>query len=501
MSVRSRRGRALSVALLLLVGSGCDETAAPHDGGMDGGPSGGDAALLDGGRIEIPDSVSLERYCELAPTFWCAWLDRCRRGCDEYFTGVHADARGWCDAMTERVAEGSAGYDPDRASECLRLAQSELDAACEAGEESRGPLHDCVPFEGRRAPGERCVLPFPLDDTCDPALGTCSALAFTERCPGTCLAHLDEGASCDPTGAGAARCAPGSYCLTDTCVAQPREGEPCGDVPCGDGTRCLLEGDALTCRALRGPGDPCADPRECEDGLGCSPELMECVETVARGAACRSSEECAGEDHCGLDGTCAARRGEGEACADAECVAGLACAFSVTAAEERCQPVAAEEEPCDPGVCADGLWCRHGDGVNECAVVGGVGSDCSGEADWTASARCERGAFCNESGTCEAQRGADEPCDAAGLGTPECDLDAGILCDPFTDSCLGPGETEGARCLGVCTGDLFCNVDTCEPRLAVGDACPAPESCAVGSLCVDLDGTGPRCWQQTSCAD
>lgn len=495
--MRASTLRSALAALLLSVAPGCDEPPAPTDGGhADAGAP--DASAEDGG-IEIPDRVPLEQYCELAPRFWCDWLDRCRRGCDAYFDGVGADRDGWCDAMAARVADGSVAYDPDRASACLRLAQAELDAACEEGEESRDALHGCVPFEGRRAPAERCVLPFPIESTCDPALGTCSALRFTDRCPGTCVAYLGEGDACDLTRPDAPECAPGLFCLGSACVAQPAEGEPCDEVPCADGLRCAFDGSASVCRAIRALGEPCTEPWDCEEGTGCSPAQMECVQTLARGDACRSSEECAAEDYCGLDGTCAERVAEGAPCLDAECAAGLMCAFDAVAAEERCQLRASDGEPCDPGVCGDGLFCQHDAGGHRCAAVGAIGADCGGEPAWTFRPRCEHGAFCNDAGTCEAQRGADEPCDSARVGTPECDVESGVICDPFTDSCLGPGDTVGARCLGACTAALYCDVDVCAARIAVGAPCPPGDTCVAGSICVDLDGTGARCWEQSSC--
>lgn len=491
-----RRSFLIRLLAIVLLGGvfGCDGSSSPADAGPD-------AAAPPDGAIVIPDRVPLALYCELAPTFWCAWLDRCRRGCEPFFEGTGASADGWCSALAAQVDAGRLAYDEARASECLRLAQSELAAICEAGEESRGALHDCLPFEGLGAPGDACVLPFPLEDTCDPSRGTCSALPFADRCPGTCLAHLAEGDACDPTSAGAAACAPELMCIEASCERPPGEGEDCTEEPCADGLRCVVEDAGVaTCRSVGGLGDPCEAPEACADGLGCSPDTDQCVETLPRGAACRSDEECADVDHCTAESTCAPRLGAGAVCEDGGCQAGLTCAFDADVGELRCQASAALGDPCDPGICGEGLWCRHAEGERRCAPVGSLEDECAGEPAWSPERRCVSGTFCNDTGKCEAQRGPDEPCDPSLLNVSECDVGAGVLCDPFTDSCLAPGAVEGARCLGVCAESLYCDVDICVPRVALGEPCPPGDTCVSGAACVDLDGEGLRCWAQSSCS-
>jgi hypothetical protein len=487
------------VLAALVAGCGDSSGNAP-----DGGSS--DATTQDASRdasmeIPIPDDAPVELYCELAPSFWCGWLDRCRQGCDAHFDGSGADADGWCTTLMDRVAEGAIAYDPRRASECLRFAQSELSAWCEEGEESRGALHDCIPFTGRKAPGESCSLPYLLESTCDAALGTCSAQPYVGRCPGMCIAYLDVGDACPVEPGRAERCGPALHCHDGVCAERAGDGAPCDTVPCGEGLRCVLAADELRCRPSRALGESCAGLDDCDDGLGCD-VTGTCVDALSRGAPCRAADECEGSDFCGPDQQCTARVGSGGACVGGDCQPDHVCAFDADAMADTCQPRANAGDACDPGICAPGLWCEHASGGNRCAVVSEVGGSCAGPDSWALSSRCSSDAFCSDAGVCEAQRGADEPCVAGAEPPSQCRVDDGIACDPFTDTCLGPGAIEGARCIGYCAGALYCNVDICEPRVATGAACLAPDSCVAGADCVDLDGEdgeGPRCWARTRC--
>lgn len=233
--------------------------------------------------------------------------------------------------------------------------------------------------------------------TCDPTTLFCNA--------GVCTARVAHGGACMSDG----ECVTGAFCsAANICEQIPNAGAPCTKVcntglvcaggicvpqpaPAADGAICdgtTCAGACSVCRPEhdgdpqsqfkclpRGPdGSPCASDDSCLSGLYCRSITGHCEKLLAGGAACSDpSVKCQGNFEC--DGqTCVPLPGLGSPCVQGNCAAGLICSGPPGA--ETCQvPQVPPQvgEPCPSGSCADG-------------------------------------AFCNPAGTCEAKRGAGDPC-------------------------------------------------------------------------------------------
>jgi hypothetical protein len=214
----------------------------------------------------------------------------------------------------------------------------------------------CAP-RGTLAAGAACT------DGAQCASGMCGASRIvaptSEQTCGTCLALVEQGASCGPSapcdayanlycdtasgtcqpvaGLGAS-CAKGEacdgelYCDGQTCQPLPEKGQPCTD-RCTAAYACI----GGVCGDRVAAGGACPHGDDCELGLSCDPETHVCNASVGEGAACGGPEAhfalCAAGLVCTSDDICEAPKPQG-----APCVAGqLECATDLVCANGRCE--------------------------------------------------------------------------------------------------------------------------------------------------------------------
>lgn len=320
---------------------------------------------------------------------------------------------------------------------------------------------------------------------------------------------------------------------------------------------------AATCGCDEVPGFDEAAPRDCEGraAAGCEAELLRFAPAVDQGVLVAAGEwpaECATalDDalaacvwpdetffvRCPLVTPAGAQGfpGEGKACSDELCAAGLRCSR-----DGLCAVPGTVGAGCEVvGDCASGLVCAAGkcaapdfaDRGSACANPAGCGGDVQCQASarrvcrapdtgagCSADAECGAGNFCDAS-VCKPAPGLDEACGngvacATGLacgfsgkGGPGpnpfeglcrplptsgegCALaeggpfvcDAGLACVQGT---CGPPPTDGQGCaVGAirCADGLGCKVASpeaiCAPRVVAGEPCQLDDTCGEGLFC------------------
>jgi hypothetical protein len=199
--------------------------------------------------------------------------------------------------------------------------------------------------------------------------------------------------------------------------------------------------------------------------------------TLAEGAACLDSAECAGDGYCersSCPGTCLARQPLGKLCGPAMlCQSGLACSPT----QGVCVTAAAVGEPCPPGVCGAGLACAGGVCVRK--QIAPPGAPCRQSADCGYSVDCHfQGGYCDftfycDSGACHQPPANGEACGR--ISATEYVVCADGYCGAAADQkgTCAPFVTEGGTCnpdalSPVCAGADFCNAvfDQCQKHPA-----------------------------------
>lgn len=332
-------------------------------------------------------------------------------------------------------------------------------------------------------------------------------------CSGIFVAAADLGEVCPV--AGLALCAGGAGVCTraedDTwpCTARPGAGAPCVSGVCAVGLTCheVVDGDPR-CDTPGAPGAPCLVDGACAAGTICTPGGT-CAAPGGDGVACADALDCAEGLTCVVD-RCAPAPALGDPCSSPPaCGAGRSCG---RAPETRtCELPGEPGAPCAAGTCAAGLGCAEATAT--CVTLPGAGSECLDGAG------CAPGTTCDfTTTTCVTPPGAGEPClDSAdrrcadGLGCRESDLRcqpasvatagqpcmlngpeyvcaAGLGCDftPQGSICAarsGPGTP--CNTSRTCSADSYCagETQTCAPRVADGEDCPAGDECRPGSTC------------------
>jgi hypothetical protein len=149
---------------------------------------------------------------------------------------------------------------------------------------------------------------------------------------GTCQPLPGAGEPCALGREGPFLCAAGLACRARVCGAIPGEGEACavGDVRCGDGLVCHVEGVDSVCRPPAAEGASCMLDESCADGLYCDFRGGRCARVLDPGSACTDGNECGADGACVPDPMgafrCVARPALGEACfLDGSCLDGFAC--------------------------------------------------------------------------------------------------------------------------------------------------------------------------------
>ena len=237
--------------------------------------------------------------------------------------------------------------------------------------------------------------------------------------------------------------------------------------------------------------------------------------SVARGGACETDAECAGEAICASQdscpGTCTEKANENGACsADADCAGGLRCGFTPEGGPNRvCRRPAQEGEPCegaDATPCAGFLYCDLDDSrvlAGTCRQLSTLPKAELGQScDQDLASLCGSGLVCSVDSvlgedlamTCKPAQGvAGGPCT---LAVPT-DCPDGEYC-PLTLEDYRNGTTQ-ANCLplpvagescatgpkdGVCGSGLRCDAGVCVPRKSLGEPCAVADLCYSGQ-CVD----------------
>lgn len=276
----------------------------------------------------------------------------------------------------EALADGWTRYDAGAAGACLEKIRS---GSCAEGPLSSqvtrlgfGVTDDCRFLTGVVADGKSCVS---MAD-CGPR-SYCTAVDNNAECRGECRPRIEKGEAvtfetrwwcapglvagssvCEepkPVGEGqycgdeASACEPGLYCTTGgVCLRIAAEGDVC-DV--WDPSRPLCAWNLAcvggTCRKRAGEGAECLAvsassswaTQVCGRDFFCDAERDErgtCRALLSEGAACRGSQECAGDLYCAAvdprtsaRGTCQRRYAQvGETCRDSrECAAPATCSF------------------------------------------------------------------------------------------------------------------------------------------------------------------------------
>ncbi len=450
------------------------------------------AACGDGNNPDQPDAAAsgwtAESLCTALSTSICRGLTDC--GCR--FDQRPYDAAGCVAARTEACrasVEGQAGA--DLAAGRVRFHDAGI-TACLAELDPLIATCDLAHATG------------PLPATCNEIFVAAAALG--EACPvdglvlcadgaGLCTRGVDEAWRCTARPAAGAPCASGVCAAGLTCHevmdGEPRcdapgaPGTPClGDRACGAGTICTPAG---MCAAPGGDGAACADALDCAEGLAC--DVDRCAPASALGDPCSAPPSCGAGRSCGRapeTRTCELPGAEGAPCADGTCAAGLGCAEATS----TCVPLPGAGTAClDGAKCASGTTCDFN--TTTCVTPPGDGEPCLDSAD----RRCADGLGCRESDqrcATAASATAGQPCL---LNGPEYVCAPGLGCDftPQGSLCAARGGA-GTPCntSRTCSVDTYCagETQTCAPRVADGEACPAGDECRPGSLCL----LGPGGW-------
>ena len=344
--------------------------------------------------------------------------------------------------------------------------------------------------------------------------------------PGSTLSQ--EGENCQKT----ADCALGLKCLQYVCTASTNEcaeldcddGNPCTDDACAEGA-CVWTSNSAECAAAACAGGVRAPARSCAGGACPEPDAGSpcadgygCADATTCAGSCDDSLACADGWFC-LDDSCAAERGDGEACAgDAQCQSdhcegGTCCAAGVCCtADAPCD----DANVCTDDVC-DGFMCSSEENSAQCSepicnagsltgprfcsggscAEGGEVSNCPGglvvcqdatscKPGCTATVDCASGSWCDQ-GACspaeEAGAGctADEQCGSAHCQNGYC-CDAGECCasdedcddanacteDVCYESVCLSGSVEGACGASQCDGDVYWPTPSCLEGECVG---------------------------------
>ncbi len=298
----------------------------------------------------------------------------------------------------------------------------------------------------------------------------------------TCLQELAETASCTA-----------AFSDIDSCrrVYQGKVGvgAACSVTPeCADGAYCDVSQGSCpgTCRPTKGAGEAAELQEECSPGLYLrTGSPSECRAPIPSGQPCDPDvgDICEGPGYCSREAQiCIAFTREGEACADASCERGLACAEGV------CSPRSGAGGACrETAECTADLTCSK---TGACELPGAEGEDCydSTHGMITYSRHCLPQLHCARQHLYQLGSPGDGSCEPL---IPE-----GEACARRSVE-LGPGQIINYL-EGTCADGLFCD-DTaggvCVRQRAAQESCdaPSPDACAPGLRCIEGRCALSRC--------
>jgi hypothetical protein len=343
----------------------------------------------------------------------------------------------------------------------------------------------------------------------------CMAGQFCSFQQETCLAKLANGTACeDPT-----NCMSGFCNANQQCETKPGIGDACGNsVDCYPLGYCT----GGKCQRRHAPGqscdaiDGCTDPFLCMSGT-CQPMFLECRGAPA-GSFCTYLRVCDASSYCELGSfICKARANKGDKCNNVPCGPNLFCDPTAT----TCVDALAAGAACKTSdQCASGTFCVAGaNGAMTCSA-GPEGTPCSSqmpcptglfcsEMDNTCHAPGSNGAQCNDSSQCIATNycvvggGSGTGCQPKPSLGGACWTDVpcadGFYCDLDSRSCKADA-TQGQACndnppFGVqCVAGSFCNFDlvtrmqTCKAQYTTGSTCSQDLECVSGACHSNSNG-------------
>ena len=238
--------------------------------------------------------LSLGQFCERLPDAHCRWQIDCDAGTPEMCDLLQEwdEYARQCEAVGASKNAGRIVFDRQAAAACLDKL---VDGSC------LGVAETCRVVLGQVPAGETCypyahLFNFEVgNDEC--AVGICSP-RFAEL-PATCRGLVGDECGNYP---GASSCGPGTFCEyyeSATCAPLLPAGEPCSLGTCGDGLRCV--GDPPACARTLAEGAECEDSTQCARSSVCA--AGHCLRKSSRGQACLAGENCPPGDQCvQLDG-------------------------------------------------------------------------------------------------------------------------------------------------------------------------------------------------------
>lgn len=272
----------------------------------------------------------------------------------------------------------------------------------------------------------------------------------------TSLPNLPSGSDCsDPI-----VCAKGLACVAGKCAAATPVGGECRDsIECGRSMMCDIQ-SARSCRPKALENEPC-EGDGCADGLGCDVFLgmPRCKKLAVAGESCAGGVAlCAPGTYCDND-KCRALPAKDDVCYFGQCAKGLVCS-----ADQKCVEPVAKGEPCNSSDgCATGLACNLETYPGVCVDRVGEGMPCGGADD-----RCLAGLFCDPANMNCATflvEGADCSSTTACGVDAECLFAPGV--PAATGKCTPLSTKVGDPCGFTCGGGLRCtmNPGKCVPGL------------------------------------
>lgn len=212
--------------------------------------------------------------------------------------------------------------------------------------------------------------------------------------------------------------------------------------------------------------------------------------TIADGGACFNDQECVSEDcvvetctmACcqGVCGPTIALAAIGQSCEASDCVEGAYCDQNLV-----CAALLPAGSPCDGAdSCAYGLIC----GAAGCTDAPDRGQACPDQVCAGIGDRCDEG-------TCVGLSARGGPCSGGFVGFLDCQRP--LVCNDSTLVCEDP-PTVGQTCNFSCAPGAFCNeAGSCEAQRANGAACMSNNECA-SRYCDDF-AASPVCADEPVC--
>jgi hypothetical protein len=296
---------------------------------------------------EGAEPIAREDYCQKLAKDACSRLVTCCNGVGITTNDETCLAREVSSCETQATTAETKGYayDPQAAGDCLAGTKMFHDGCATTNPgfwASRGVVEACARvFHGTARLGDACKL----DDDCAPSgesIVGCDRRAGATTA-GKCVAYprANRGEPCnlqaaDGTGSFVG-CKNDSICVSapsstgtpgpTTCTGPAAIGQACtpGDYRmCADGSTC--DPTTHACTAPRGLGETCGSV-PCASPYVCQWTTSKCVEKIAVGAACRTSDFCVGGAAC-VGGTCRTLSPEGTACSSSDECMSRYCQFT-----------------------------------------------------------------------------------------------------------------------------------------------------------------------------